>query len=309
MKGRNLIVVALLLVALFYWAFSSPALPGTPRFTIPLEALRAHVAAHGNADQVTAHQVAEAAMPAFVSTAWSGFESERRIYTAFEVETGGETIMIDAPHPEPLHSVVPGAGAYFPDHYKTFEAALEKSDRVIISHIHGDHVAGVPFAADPLVAARKLYLNQAQHSLLAARGTPDEPDVRNMGFPIDLLEATQKLKDADWQFIAPGVAVIANPGHTPGHQLVYIATETFEILLLGDLVWTLENVSLERSRPRIIGRLIVGEDTAAVADQLAAVIQTARANTGIILIPSHDPVALDAAAAAGAVTMAGRPGQ
>jgi len=304
MKGRLLVATMLLLVVLVAWAFSSPGLPETPRFDVPLDGLRAHATANGRAESVRVHLVAEAAMPAFVSTAWAGFESETRIYTAFEIVTGGETIMIDAPHPESLHHVVPGAGAYFPGQYETFEARLAASNRVVISHIHGDHVAGVPYAADPEAAADKLYLNKAQYDALKARGMPEEPNVRDMGFPPALLKRTKQFDDTEWQPVAPGVAIIASPGHTPGHQLVYIATATHEILLLGDLVWTLENVAAERSRPRIIGGMIVGEDTAAVADQLAAVIALKRANPDLVLIPSHDPRALAVAARAGAVNLA-----
>jgi len=307
MKWR--ILAALLLIAGSggIWAFSSASLPENPQFDLPIEALRAGASDSGYADSVTVHIVAKAELAHFINTAWNGFDPEQRFYSAFEVRTGGETILIDVPHPERLHALVPGARDYYTDRYPALQQAVKRSDRMVISHVHGDHVAGIPYGDDPEAAATKTYLNEAQFAAFEEMGVPTEPNIREMGFPAALLAKTKRLDNAPWQFIAPGVAVIKAPGHTPGHQIIYIATREHEMLLLGDEVWTMENIRLERSRPRIISKYIVEEDTEAVVDILAAIIKTKKSNPGLILLPSHDEAAIVAAAKSGALTLLNAP--
>jgi len=303
MKRSIFAALLLILASAGFWAFSSASLPENPKFQIPLEALRSEVSKVGHADSVTVHIVAKAALARFINTAWNGFGAEERVYTAFEVKAGGETVMIDVPHPERLHALVPGATDYFSARYPVLQQAVEASDRIVISHVHGDHLAGIPFGDDPAAWAAKTYLNAAQYTSLEAMGIPTEPNIREMGFPPELLSRTKRLVDTPWQFIAPGVAVIAAPGHTPGHQIIYINTGTHEFLLLGDEVWTMENIRLKRSRPRIISKYIVEEDVAAVVDILAAILKAKEANPELILLPSHDEAAVLAAAKSGALML------
>ncbi len=298
---RILLAAILALLATLYWGLSAPSLPAAPEFRIPLAELRSQAREQGYADSVRVHVIAEAAMPAFVSTAWGGTHQNQRVFTAFEIFSQGRRIIVDAPHPPELHDVVPGAGEYFPDSFDAFQASLQQADRVIISHVHGDHVAGIPFGSDPAATARKLSLNPAQKSALAAVGLPVEPTIRDMGFPPALLAATQTLSQQPWQWLAPGVAVISTPGHTPGHQVVYVATAERELLLLGDMLWTLENIEKGRSRPRLISSVLIGEDAGQVSDQLAAIIKLSEQEPGILLVPSHDAAAVQQAIAAGAL--------
>jgi glyoxylase-like metal-dependent hydrolase (beta-lactamase superfamily II) len=258
---------------------------------------------YGSADEVIVHVVSEGTMPGFVGTAWGGFENEPRVYTAFEIRAGQKRLVVDAPHTEELHALVPGAGAYHPERFAALESAMADSNMIVLTHTHGDHVAGIPFGTEPEATASKLFLNTAQYELLAAMGMPEEPSIRAMGFPTELLSATKRLSDKPWQWLAPGVALISAPGHTAGHQILYVATENHELLLLGDLVWTLDNITEGRTRPRLVSKLVIGEDTDAVTEQLAAVIALAESSPDILMLPSHDPVALHRALQAGAVQL------
>ena len=51
--------------------------------------------------------------------------------------------------------------------------------------------------------------------------------------------------------VAPGMVVIAAPGHTPGSQMVYVKlADGRELLFLGDVVWHLRNIEVQKERPR-----------------------------------------------------------
>ncbi len=302
--AKLLVALLVLLLGAGYWAFGSPALPNSPGYDLPIDDMREQAWEYGTADEVIVHVVSEGTMPVFVGTAWGGFDDEPRVYTAFEIRAGKKRLVVDAPHTEELHALVPGAGTYHSERFAALERAMADSNMIVLTHTHGDHVAGIPFGTEPEATSSKLFLNTAQHELLAAMGMPEEPSIRAMGFPAELLSEAKRLKDKPWQWLAPGVALISAPGHTAGHQILYVVTENHELLLLGDLVWTLDNITEGRTRPRLVSKLVIGEDTDAVADQLAAVIALAESSPEILMLPSHDPLALAKAHRAGAIRLA-----
>lgn len=85
--------------------------------------------------------------------------------------------------------------------------------------------------------------------------------------------------------VAPGVAFIKAPGHTPGSQMVYIALESGnEYLLIGDAAWHMDGV---RS---ITGKdaAWVTEDVNAVMDQLRWLNDLSRTEKNLFIVASHD---------------------
>jgi glyoxylase-like metal-dependent hydrolase (beta-lactamase superfamily II) len=91
--------------------------------------------------------------------------------------------------------------------------------------------------------------------------------------------------------VAPGMVLIKAPGHTPGHQMVYVrlASER-EYLFIGDVGWTLENVKQLKSRPEATIRR-VGESAPALMFALTW-IKDVMDRDGLIVIPSHDDILL-----------------
>ena len=97
--------------------------------------------------------------------------------------------------------------------------------------------------------------------------------------------------------VAPGVVLIEAPGHTPGHQMVYVRlAEGTEFVFIGDIGWLMENVTELRLRPaETVGR--IGEDPEALMLQL--VWLRGLADQGVVLVPSHDDRLLNRYAAEG----------
>ena len=91
--------------------------------------------------------------------------------------------------------------------------------------------------------------------------------------------------------VAPGMTLIKAPGHTPGHQMVYVrlASER-EYLFIGDVGWTLDNVTQLKLRPDATMRRI-GESAPALMFELTW-IKEVMDQEGLIVIPSHDDVLL-----------------
>ena len=85
----------------------------------------------------------------------------------------------------------------------------------------------------------------------------------------------------------PGVVLIKAPGHTPGHQMIYVQLASGrEYLLIGDIGWALDNVTQQKLRPAATMRRI-NEDGAALMQQLRW-IKGVMEQDKLTVIPSHD---------------------
>jgi glyoxylase-like metal-dependent hydrolase (beta-lactamase superfamily II) len=96
--------------------------------------------------------------------------------------------------------------------------------------------------------------------------------------------------------VAPGVVLIKAPGHTPGHQMVYVRLDAGpEFLFIGDVGWALDNVTQFKLRPAATMRRI-NENGAALMQQLRW-IKGVMDQDRLVVIPSHDDKLLQELAA------------
>ena len=203
--------------------------------------------------------------------------------TAFQVVYPDGSVMIDAGMDEEVHRFY-GFGReepYWQDRNDRVQAALSAANLVMVTHEHGDHVAGVLRSPDRDSIAAKTILTEAQVRTLTT--APQLPEIR-----ITEQQARDYLV-VDYRLylpVAPGVVLIKAAGHTPGHQMVYVrVAEGTEYVFMGDIGWLIENVTELRLRPpETIAR--IGEDPEALMSQL--VWLKSLAERSVVLVPSHD---------------------
>ena len=94
------------------------------------------------------------------------------------------------------------------------------------------------------------------------------------------------------------MVLIRAPGHSPGSQFVYVRlADDREVLLVGDLVWMMPGLTLNRQKPQSASDGIK-EDRGAIQRELDWV--RSLLDAGVIAVtPSHDKGALDALVAKG----------
>src|SRR5438105_9354784 len=140
--------------------------------------------------------------------------------TAFQIVYPDGTGMVDSGMDLQVHKFF-GRGQeepYFADAAARVEKAVRAARIIVMTHEHGDHVAGVirtPFFAE---IAPKAVLTRTQVDTLLH--DPQMPEIRltpEMARPVIVVDY-----DRYYPF-APGMALIKAPGHTPGSQMVYIA--------------------------------------------------------------------------------------
>ena len=178
--------------------------------------------------------------------------------TAFQVVYRDGTVMVDSGMDLQVHKFF-GRGKeepYFPEAAAAVDKALRSARMIVMTHEHGDHVAGVirtPFFAE---LAPKTVLTRTQVKTLMEN--PQMPEIRLTP------EMAQQFIVIDYDKyypFAPGMALIKAPGHTPGSQMIYVALDSGrEFILAGDVAWHMDGV-----------RTVTGKDAPWVKEDVASV--------------------------------------
>jgi glyoxylase-like metal-dependent hydrolase (beta-lactamase superfamily II) len=213
--------------------------------------------------------------------------------TAFQVVYPTGTVMIDSGMDQPVHRFF-GFGReepYWPERNVAVQEALKQAKLIVVTHEHGDHVAGVIRSDSRKEIAAKTMLTREQMRTLLLY--PQMPEIRLTP------EAARDYIVVDYESylpVAPGLVLIKAPGHTPGHQMIYVRLDSGrEYLFIGDVAWTLANVTQLKLRPAATMRRI-SEDATALGHQLRWIRQVMDQEK-LIVIPSHDDTLLQELAA------------
>jgi glyoxylase-like metal-dependent hydrolase (beta-lactamase superfamily II) len=159
---------------------------------------------------------------------------------ALLVETGGQLVLVDtgygavSPNPD---------GGKLPLALRAEGIAPEEIDLVLLTHLHFDHVGGaLDSAGKPAFPNARYLVNRAEHAFWLA-----EPSLVELPIPDDVKgfvrqvarDTATALKEriervAPGDEVAPGVTVVAAPGHTPGHVGVEVVSGEERLLHVAD---------------------------------------------------------------------------
>ena len=202
--------------------------------------------------------------------------------TAFQVMFADGHIMVDAGMDQQVHRFF-GRGVEEP--YDTeaagqVERALTNARLIVVTHEHGDHVAGVIRTSRARELAPKTILTRSQVQALLT--TPQMPEIKLT----EEMAAQYLVVDYDRYFpLAAGIVLIKAPGHTPGSQMVYIALESGrEYLLIGDAAWHMDGVRLMKGKDAPW----ITEEQNGVMSQLKWLNELSRSEPGLVIVASHD---------------------
>ena len=203
--------------------------------------------------------------------------------TAFQIVYQDGSVMIDAGMDQTDHQFY-GFGRvepYWPERNQMVQDALRQANMVLITHEHGDHIAGVIRSDIRDEIASKTILTKAQVNTLI-----DSPQLPEIGLTENLAAKYIVIDYDKFLPIAPGIVLVRAAGHTPGHQIIYAQLETgIEYVFIGDIGWSLDNVIEIKPRPQsTINR--IGEDPQALVTQLTWLNGLLKEN--LLVIPSHD---------------------
>src|SRR5260370_5043079 len=202
--------------------------------------------------------------------------------TVFQLVFADGTVMIDSGMDEQVHRFF-GRGVvepYYPDAAKQVERALRSARAIIITHEHGDHVAGV--IRTPLVGelAPKTLLTHAQVQVLET-----EPQMPEIKITPEMASRYNVIDYDKYLAFGAGMALIKAPGHTSGSQMVFVALESGrEYLFIGDTAWHMDGVRLIKGK----AAPWIQEDDGAILAQLKWLNELYRIEKNLFIVASHD---------------------
>jgi N-acyl homoserine lactone hydrolase len=199
---------------------------------------------------------------------------------AFLIETDEQRILVDTGlNPAAVADGVAHYGATPALDMFAFEQELSLAEQVdldsvtmvVLTHLHWDHVGGLPLVPEsvPVVIQRSEWEAGHDRAMIA----------RNAYFPRDYTDVQRPivLVDGDHDLLGDGsIELLLTPGHTPGHQSVRIG----ELVLGADV--THFAAGLDDHRFPVFGHDHDAQGRS--ADRLRGL-----RDTGSTVIPGHDP--------------------
>jgi glyoxylase-like metal-dependent hydrolase (beta-lactamase superfamily II) len=202
--------------------------------------------------------------------------------TAYQIVYPDGAIMIDSGMDLEVHKFF-GRGVeepYFPAEEQKVERALSSAKAIVVTHEHGDHIAGVIRSSDFAKLAPKTTITRTQLQTLMTM--PQMPEIKLTA------EQGQRFNVVDYQTtraFAPGIALIKSSGHTPGSQMVYVVLQSGkEYVFAGDVAWHMDGVR------QVTGKDApwITEDEPNMAAELTWLNGLMRNEPNIAIVISHD---------------------
>jgi glyoxylase-like metal-dependent hydrolase (beta-lactamase superfamily II) len=275
-------VLGLALFGLGRWLTSSEAVPEQTSYRIDLDALHqlASSLPGPKPRAIRSVLVADVALPRGVVFAGEPFVPLHQVHQVFQLLWDDRFGLIDTAFPPSAFERVSafGGGAEASYHADQVSRALASADFIVVTHEHFDHLAG----------AGTLPLERASHLKLDAAELANTKALDQSEIPAALRSALVPLPEAAMQALAPGVVLLAAPGHTPGSQIVYVERADGRVaLFLGDVAWNLAQITELHYRPRMV-TLMLGENRAQVLGELRALHDLGIAHPEVAQVVSHD---------------------
>jgi len=153
-------------------------------------------------------------------------------FTPTVVNTGPELVLFDTGLSGAGTTAVLATAGYTPD----------QIDKVVLTHMHGDHIGGLMTDGAPTFPNATYVTGQAEFDFWAGAANDGlEANVRPLADRFSFV--------ADDATVTAGVTSVASFGHTPGHMAYRIDSGDASLLVMGDLaahpIWSIANPTWE----------------------------------------------------------------
>lgn len=284
--SKAVITLLLLIGVFYYWLFVNAGPASTPARRIDIAQIRKSANALPGAKPTGLEYatVASRLVPGAALAAGTGL---RQVWTGvivWRIAAPDGAIVIDSGFSR-ADAKERGFTHYDKRAEKLVGQWMDGAKLIVFTHEHIDHVGGfLDYSGFDAVAGKAIVSPELARGMTALWR-------ENAG----RLPAPRKL--AAIEAIAPGVVLIQTPGHTPGSQMIYVQLQNGrEYLFAGDTGSLAANIIRATPRSRLLTDWLVQEDRVATIGWLKGLDDLREKNESLVVLPSHDPLFLQATA-------------
>ncbi len=162
--------------------------------------------------------------------------------------------------------------------------------RIVLSHMHWDHVSGVEdFPQAEVLVGREEYQLATAGEAPDALFMPEQFDEVKQWRMVDFTDGPYENFERSQDLFGDGTVVLVPlPGHTPGALGMFVNLNSGKrFLFVGDAAWAIEGFHIPA--PKFwVSRLLIDHDSAETARTLLRVARLMRHDPDLIVVPAHD---------------------
>lgn len=212
----------------------------------------------------------------------------------FAVRTGDRVVLVDAglgPERDELPDGMSLTGGQLPTGLRALGVRPDDVTDVVCTHLHSDHVGWLfDLAGEPVFPAATVWFGAGDREHFVDGPGEMAGHVRE-GFR--RWAGTPRLRALTGDaVVAPGVAAVLTPGHTPGHLCLAVTSGDRRLLLLGDAI----TCPVQLAEP---GWRSMGDVDPATASRTRRELWRALADQGTTGVGAHFPRLAEGRVAAG----------
>ena len=226
--------------------------------------------------------IATGKLPRFGVVAGEFGEACNIEFPSFQLLYEDKTVIIEAPYNKYLFDKLKYGKEFYQENYDIMQKALLEAEFIIPTHEHWDHLGGV---------AQSENISQLLLKTILTKKQINGPTITDAEFPEHAFDHYKAIEYDTYHRVAPGVVLIEAPGHSVGHQFVYVVLQNgTEYLFTGDVLWVTLNFKYRKVRP-LLANMKRMENRKQIAHQMRWLYDEFYTNKDqrIKMLTTHEP--------------------
>jgi len=165
---------------------------------------------------------------------------------------------------------------------------VEDIRTVILTHFHEDHVGGLRYVPDAKVVAAQAEWESLKMKAFGFVPIIYRPSISAVKVwePVSFTSGPFRSFDASQDLLGDGsVILLPTPGHDPGHLCVLVRMEGYEVLVTGDIMYTLRHLAVDDVRAIQFGGKFLEQQQ---VDSIRRIQRLRQALPHMVIVPGHD---------------------